>query len=114
MGGGSITDAELVVVGSGGTESGDSEGKGFYSLDGNTFTQINEPSFDQAPFPHQGIGYNTTLDILEPKWAVVGDPLNLGVDRWFKKLGCSWKNTCFYWIINNFKFHRYIKFMVSI
>lgn len=104
MGGGSIQDAKLVVVGGGAPAIGGSEGKGFYTINGNTFTQINEPSFDQAPFPHQGIGYNTTLDILEPKWAVVGDPLNLGVDTcntgFYSSNGIDWdviQDVSFFW-----------------
>ena len=110
MGGGAVSDAKLVVVGSGDPGTGGSEGKGFYSLYGNTFIQVTEPSFDQAPFVLRGIGFNTTDDINEPKWAVVGDPLNLGVDTsntgFYSSNGIDWdviQDVSFFWndISNN-------------
>ena len=104
MGGGSLPDAKLVVVGSGGTESGGSEGKGFYTINGNSFIQVTEPSFDQAPFPHNGIGFNTTDDINEPKWAVVGDPIGQSIDSsntgFYSSNGIDWdviQDVSFFW-----------------
>ena len=104
MGGGSITDAKLVAVGSGAPAIGDSEGKGFYTIDGNNFIQVTEPSFDQAPFTHNGIGFNTTDDINEPKWAVVGDPINQDIDTsntgFYSSNGIDWnmiQDVSFFW-----------------
>lgn len=68
MGGGSIQDAKLVVVGGG----AGIPNQGFYSINGTDFTEINESSFNQTEnFLTMGIGYNTTSDNQEPKWAVV-------------------------------------------
>jgi len=104
MGGGNLGNAKIVAIGSSPVLVGGDEGKGFFSLDGSSFTQIVEPSFDNAPYPYYGIGYNTTTDISQPKWAVVANPFNQGKDTsytgFYSSNGIDWdafQDVSFFW-----------------
>lgn len=94
MGGGSVQDTKLVVAGANLPGSTPFEDQGFYSLNGTDFTEINEPSFNQEAFAYRGIGYNTTTDNEEPKWAVVGNgtsfPFDVSYAGFYSNDGINW------------------------
>ena len=109
MGGGSLQDTKLVVVGANLVPGPATyEGQGFYSLNGTDFIEINEPSFNQEGIQYQGIGYNTTTDNEEPKWALVGAATTFGIDisynGFYSNDGINWniiEDASYFSVTNN-------------
>ena len=72
MGGNGLQDTKVVVGGNQSLNNQELEAKGFFSLNGNSYLQIDTSNFNQSLFTILGVAYNNIELDSQPKWAVVG------------------------------------------